>query len=266
MKNNFNRVVDLGFLYEGGFVNDPDDPGGATNFGITYRTLSAYRGRSCSVSDVKALQKAEAREIYRLNYWNVIRGDELPSGVDEATYDYTINSGPVKAVKDLQIVLGLRPDGHMGAVTLEALKDADAAEVVRKLCARRLAFMRSLRTFKKFGKGWTARVRSCERIAIGMATGTNVTQFTVIGDELLGNAKADPRDVRTFMKTLSGAGQLVAASGISGEAAVEQVKNAADQLSAFQDALPYVKYLCIALTIAGVGLTIFSLIKKAKEA
>lgn len=269
MDANWIKISDLGFRYEGGYINDPDDPGGATNFGITIGTLSAYRGRRCSVADVRNLQKPEAREIYRKNYWNVIQGDDLPAGVDEVIYDYAINSGPSAPVKCVQRILGLRVDGHMGAVTIDAIRKEDPEELIRKICQARLKFMRSLRIFKKFGKGWTARVNSCERIAIGMATGAYVSHFVDLGEDYNGYAKADGREVKGIRSTLEGAG--LAGSGVSVgveklSGLAEEFKGHSETLDAYSSISPYIHYIAVTVLVISLGITAYAMYRKWQEA
>lgn len=144
---------------EGGYVDHPRDPGGATNMGITHKTLAAWRGVAVTKDDVRALTRAEALEIYRAQYWNTVRGDDLPAGLDYAVFDYAVNSGPARATKDLQRVLGVPADGIIGAITLEAIRRAnDIAGLIERLCERRWRFVQSLSTFATFGNGWRRRI------------------------------------------------------------------------------------------------------------
>lgn len=151
------------FASEGGYVDHPADPGGATNHGITHKTLARWRGVSpwtaLPKSEVKNLSLAEAGQIMKANYWDVIQGDKLPAGLDYAVFDYAVNSGPGRAVKDLQRVLGgIKVDGLVGVETLNAIEGRDVVELIDDLCQRRYAFVRSLKTFPTFGKGWTRRI------------------------------------------------------------------------------------------------------------
>lgn len=98
MNANFQAAMTLVLREEGGYSNNPADPGRATNFGITLATLSAFRGHQVTDADVKALTLGEAMTIYRANYWNAIKGDQLPSGIDLAVLDYAVNSGPRKGI------------------------------------------------------------------------------------------------------------------------------------------------------------------------
>lgn len=188
---NFAKSLELALAHEGGYVDHPKDPGGATNLGITIGTLSAYRGQKVSKAEVKALTKAEASDIYRAQYWLTVKGNDLPPGLDYAVFDYAVNSGPGRAVKDLQRVLGVAADGVIGAHTLDAIRKADVAATIKALCARRLAFLKSLKTWSTFGKGWQRRVNGVERDGLLMAQ-------KIVPDEpkisVPAGPKADPKD------------------------------------------------------------------------
>lgn len=158
MKNTFLKVMPWVFEEEGGYVDHPKDPGGATNLGITFRTLQAWRGKPITKQDVKNLTKSEAQNIYKSEYWNTIRGDKLPAGIDYGTLDYGINSGPSRAVKELQKIVGVSPDGIVGAQTLAAIQKFSITKLIDLYCDARIKFLRGLPTFKTFGKGWLARV------------------------------------------------------------------------------------------------------------
>ena len=166
-RENFDAVMDVIFAHEGGFVNHPRDPGGATNMGITKRTLEAWLGRAVSVDEVKELPKETARDIYREHYWNVIRGDELPAGLDLIAMDGAVNSGPARGAKWLQAALGVVSDGKIGPKTLAAAKAADDS-VIDAAIGARLAFLRSLPTWPTFGKGWSRRLTETQRAAHSM--------------------------------------------------------------------------------------------------
>ncbi|MGX1496893.1 lysozyme family protein [Labrenzia sp. MBR-25] len=156
---NFEECLSWVLVHEGGYVNHPKDPGGATNKGVIQRTYDGYRRRmNLSKHSVKHITEAEVRAIYREQYWQAVAADRLPAGVDYAVFDYGVNSGPKRAIKDLQRVLGVKPDGWIGNVTLAALGDLSADTVVRQLCERRYKFVRSLKHWSTFGKGWTRRI------------------------------------------------------------------------------------------------------------
>lgn len=169
MKDTFPRALAFVLVHEGGYVDHPDDPGGATNFGITIATLRDWRGRPVSKADVRALDRDEVAAIYRARYWNAVRGDELPAGLDLALFDFAVNSGSFRAVAVFQEVLGVPADGRFGPVTMAALHTRPAKALVADLTARRLTFLRRLATFPVFGRGWTRRVEAVAREAGVMA-------------------------------------------------------------------------------------------------
>lgn len=171
-KSNFKACLSVILRHEGGFVNHPADPGGATKYGITRRTLARWRGVRwwrLPVRAVRRLTKREAGAIYRAWYWRPIFGDDLPAGVDLAVFDFAVNSGWKRAVKALQRVVGVRRDGYVGPKTLAAIARHGAARVIHDLCRHRLSWLRRLRHWRHFGRGWTRRVRETERVALEMA-------------------------------------------------------------------------------------------------
>ena len=145
---------------EGGFVNDPADPGGATNLGITRATLASWRGQPVTEADVRKLTQAEALQIYRARYWNVMRCDDLPHGIDLMVFDFGVNAGPATAARHLQRAVGTTPDGAVGPRTIAAAKAANAHNVIDMLVHQRERHYRSLPTFDRFGRGWLNRTAS----------------------------------------------------------------------------------------------------------
>lgn len=166
---NFERALQAILRFEGGYVDHPADPGGATNMGITQGTLAAWRGKRVTKPEVHALSRAEAAMIYRARYWDAVRGDELPSGLDLALFDLAVNSGVARAVRLLQRALHLKQDGRIGKHTLARITAGDTAELIHALCDERRAFLKALSTFPVFGRGWMARVAAIETLALAMA-------------------------------------------------------------------------------------------------
>lgn len=165
----FATALKLILKHEGGYVDHPLDPGGATSRGITRATLAAYRGRPVSKAEVMALGEAEAGGIYRKLYWNAISGDELPAGVDLVVFDAAVNSGPGRAARWLQLALGLQPDGMVGPRTINAARQGDARTLIADFSRQRLGFLQRLGTWRTFGRGWARRVRETESAALGLA-------------------------------------------------------------------------------------------------
>jgi len=169
MRTNFATVMPYIFQEEGGYVDNPADPGGATNMGITLRTLASWTGHSESPQDVKNLTKDTATEIYKKQYWDKIDGDSLPSGVDYAMMDFAVNSGPTRPIKMLQQILGVRQDGIIGPTTFDVLTTRSAQDIINRLCDERAAWLRGLTAAATFGKGWQARVERVRSRALALA-------------------------------------------------------------------------------------------------
>ncbi len=156
-------------VHEGGYSNLSADPGGPTNFGITLTDYRKYIGAGGTAADVRAMTVFQAKNIYREKYWNAVRGDELPAGVDYAVFDYGVNSGVSRAIKVLQRVVGVAADGKLGPATLAALTRRDPRAVVTAISDERLAFLKSLRTWPVFGTGWGRRVAEVRAYALRLA-------------------------------------------------------------------------------------------------
>ena len=171
MKSNFDKSMRQILQHEGGYVDHPKDPGGATNLGITKATLEKFRGRSVTKQEVRNLTVSEAIDIYRANYANVVAYDDLPSGLDHVTLDPAINSGPSRGIRWLQSAIGAKADGRMGNETLKAARNANAPKAIKKACAIRMGFLRGLRTWGTFGKGWSRRVAEVEAFSMKLAVG-----------------------------------------------------------------------------------------------
>jgi lysozyme family protein len=160
----------LAFVFdaEGGYTDDPADPGGATNFGITLATLSAWRGKTVDKDDVRTLGQDEAGAIYRANYWNATRCSDLPVGVDMMVFDAAVNTGNGRAARMLQQVVGAAQDGSIGPQTLKSVSAMPADEVVGALAQLRTVFYHGLPGFPRFGGGWLARVNRAQQAALKM--------------------------------------------------------------------------------------------------
>jgi lysozyme family protein len=155
--------------WEGGWSNHPRDPGGPTMRGIIQRVYDGWRdNHRLPRRSVRAIEDHELRDIYRRSYWDQVRGDELPAGIDLAVFDFAVNSGPARAAKYLQRVLGVKVDGHIGPATLGAAASADSQAVVEQLMDDRRTYIRQIRTYDAFGRGWERRCDGIEDAAIAM--------------------------------------------------------------------------------------------------
>lgn len=150
----FAEYVERVLAHEGGYVNHKKDPGGATNYGITQRVARAHG----YMGDMRNLPRSTAIDIYRKDYWEAVKGDELPPAVAWQVFDAGVNHGVTRAIRWLQEAVGTRQDGIIGPMTLSAAKRQGEAAVVLAFNAVRLKFYASLATWPTFGKGWARRV------------------------------------------------------------------------------------------------------------
>jgi lysozyme family protein len=165
----FAECLPLILKHEGGYVDHPRDPGGATNLGVTIGALSDWLGRPATKAEVKALTVADVAPIYEARYWRAAGCNRLPKGLDYAVFDFAVNSGPGRAVKFMQTAAGVVADGAVGPNTLAAVERVGALEMVRRVQQSRENFLRSLGTFRTFGKGWMRRVDDVTRQALEWA-------------------------------------------------------------------------------------------------
>ena len=168
MKENFQEALKHVLKSEGGYVNHPADPGGMTNLGVTKRVWEEWVGHEVDESAMRALTPADVAPMYKSKYWDKVRGDDLPSGVDYAVFDAAVNSGVGRASKWLQACVGVEPDGGIGPKTLAAVAAFDPAQLVEDYAKRRLSFLMDLPHWPTFGKGWARRVSSVQTAAATM--------------------------------------------------------------------------------------------------
>ncbi|CAB5220093.1 Peptidoglycan binding domain containing protein [uncultured Caudovirales phage] len=168
MKENWEQCFALILKNEGGYVDNPKDPGGATNLGCTKKVWEEWVGHEVTKDVIKALMPNDVMPLYKERYWDTVKGDDLPIGVDYAVFDLAINSGPGKAAKTLQSVLGVSSDGKIGPATIAAAQAANAGEIASRICETRLAFLQGLSTWSTFGKGWGRRVAEVAQTAKNM--------------------------------------------------------------------------------------------------
>lgn len=169
MKENWEEALAHVLKYEGGYVNHPADPGGMTNLGVTKRVWEEWIGKPATEQDMRSLTPEMVAPLYKKRYWNAIRGDELPSGVDFCVFDCAVNAGPGRAARFLQQAVGVTADGAIGPMTLRAVATQDPKEVISKFCDLREQHFKSLPTFATFGKGWMNRLGSVEAEATELA-------------------------------------------------------------------------------------------------
>ena len=238
---NFAPALGRALVHEGAYVNHhPKDPGGATMKGMTQRVYDAYRERRrLPLRSVRLIDDAELREIYRRQYWDAVKGDRLPVGIDYVVFDGAINSGPAQAVKWLQRALNdlpatqpkLKVDGAIGEATLAAVEGyPDHDRLIALMLGRRLAFLQALKTWSTFKGGWQKRVAQVQEIGQAWATGSVGPQpaFFVGGNAKATLDQAKPLPAKGVADATTGAG-----GGSVGLAAViEQARQQLDPLAA----------------------------------
>ena len=172
MKQNFEACFAKVMQSEGGSVNDPLDKGGETNFGVTIGAWGAYLGRAIQPGEMKALTQEKVKPFYKSMYWDKVRGDDLPAGVDYAVFDFAVNAGVGRAAKFLQRAVGAVDDGAIGPGTLALVAKITPGKLLQNFAEQKEAFYNTLAdknpTQQKFLKGWLARVDHVQTAATSM--------------------------------------------------------------------------------------------------
>jgi lysozyme family protein len=175
MDRNFARALTLVLKSEGGWSDEPADPGGATMRGVTLATFRRYVKANGTKADLHAITQAQLETVYRRQFWDEVHGAELPDGVDYAAFDFAVNSGPERAAEYLQRVVGVKDDGRLGPESFKAINAKPAGVIIDTYCDSRLAFMKRAKNAKTgkllwptFGKGWTSRMIDVRRDALLM--------------------------------------------------------------------------------------------------
>jgi lysozyme family protein len=151
MNYNWEKAISLVLANEGGYVNNPNDPGGETNFGISKRSYPN--------EDIKNMTKERAVQIYKANYWDKVKGDQLPDKIDIAVFDCGVNCGTSTAIKLLQTAIGTTADGIIGPKTLTAASKAGAyKKFLSAWLYKYYSIVKAKPTQETFLKGWFNRV------------------------------------------------------------------------------------------------------------
>jgi lysozyme family protein len=250
MKQNYEKSMAIELRFEGGKDDDPIDPGGRTNQGITQRVYTAWRlKRGNSSQDVFLMSDAERDQIYYDNYATKIRFDELPPGIDLVVLDGCINSGPSQSVKWVQRALGLMADGTLGVITMQRIEDhPDHDKLIADILDRRMAFLRSLKTFNHFGGGWTSRVNQLRKTGQAWAMGS-VGPPVVFAPN--GNKKATITDAKPLPSTAPADATAAGGTVTTGLSTVQSV------LEPLQGRSSLVDNLLLGLLVAGLVLSAF---------
>lgn len=171
MTPRFKNVHDFVARWEGGFVDDPHDPGGATKWGVTIRTLVAKgldlnNDGAINRKDIRDMTPEQAERIYFLEYWKASGCPDLPDGVVLVHYDSAVNQGVGRAIRFLQKAARVKVDGVFGPKTLAAVRAADQEDLITEYCVRRAVHYSSLAIVARFGLGWFRRLFDAHREAL----------------------------------------------------------------------------------------------------
>lgn len=171
MKANFDKCLEMLLHHEGGYVWHPEDPGGETNLGVTRAVYEQWVGRQVMDGEMKTLTPDDVAPIYKKNYWDKVRGDDLPAGLDWAAFDWAVNSGAGRPAKAIQRCVGATQDGAIGPKTLAAIANKEPDKIIEYVHDIRQKFYEKLKTFKTFGRGWTRRNAETLKAALAMSQG-----------------------------------------------------------------------------------------------
>lgn len=253
MRENFEKALRIELKYEGGKDDDPIDPGGRTNQGIIQRVYSAWRIRhGKQAQDVFLMTDEERNAIYWQNYFLKVRFDELPAGLDLVLVDGGINSGPSQSIKWVQRALGLRADGVLGDVTMQRIVDhPDHDVLIRQTLDRRRAFLRNLKTYYHFGKGWEARVNNLQKVAQAWAVGSVGPAIEVHPN---GNKKAVVLDAKPVPSTAP------ADATTSGGVISTTLSTIQTTLDPLKGSIPWMDQAVIAVLVLGALATVFGIV------
>ena len=166
MKENFDKCLEMLLHHEGGYVWHEEDPGGETNLGVTKKVYQDWGG----TKEMIDLTVEDVAPIYKKNYWDRCKCDDLGSGLDWAVFDWAVNSGTRRVSKALQKACGAERDGVIGNKTLALANGQDVKYMIEEIGVIRQSFYESLRTFKTFGRGWTRRNKETTEQALSMAS------------------------------------------------------------------------------------------------
>lgn len=173
MKGNFEACLTEILRHEGGYVNHPSDPGGMTNLGVTKATYEDWIGHPVTEKIMRSLTVSHVRALYKAKYWDVVKGDDLPQGLDLCVFDFAVNAGPNRAARYVQKLVGVPTDGVIGPKTLsfmtQFVRGNGRDYAVMAYQDLRREYYKLLKTFPTFGKGWLRRVSDVEKVAVAMS-------------------------------------------------------------------------------------------------
>ena len=168
MISNWDKSLALVLKSEGGYVNNPADPGGMTNLGVTKNVWEEWVGHPIDEKIMRELTPERVAPLYKRKYWDACNCDNLPLGIDYLVFDFAVNAGVGRSAKTLQTAIGCVPDGVIGVNTMAAINKAEPKSLIDKFATAKTNFYQSLKTFPIFGKGWLRRVDETKKNALEM--------------------------------------------------------------------------------------------------
>lgn len=168
MQNNFDKCLEMLLHHEGGYVNDSRDSGGMTNLGVTKRVYDKWIDRESTEEEMRNLTPEDVSPIYKKNYWDRVKGDLLPSGLDWACFDWAVNSGSGRPAKAVQRAVGATVDGAIGKNTVALVMEKDPEFIIDYVYTVRKSFYEGLDDYKHFGRGWSRRNKETLKQALSM--------------------------------------------------------------------------------------------------
>lgn len=257
--SNYGAALKRVLAHEGGYSNHPADPGGATMRGVTQRVYDAFRSRSGrSKQSVAKIDDNELQTIYREQYADKVRFADLSAGVDYVVFDGAVNSGVSQSVKWLQRTVGVKADGIMGAVTLDAVRQREPSAVINGYCDRRLAMLKTLKHWRQFKNGWTSRVEGSRAAALEMAAGSSeangVSVAVMASPKALVEDIAKPR-APVMVPTIGAGGGAVA---VALETARQQIEPLVGMASFANQAMVVLTLVSTLVAVGGVAYGIWA--------
>jgi len=172
MQKNYEKSLELILVHEGGFVNHPEDPGGITNMGVTKSVYEAWVEKEVTEEDMRNLTEDNVAPIYKKNYWDRCKCDDLASGLDLCVFDFGVNAGTGRSARFLQALVGTVADGAIGPNTIRKVNEYVGQEglesTIKDFQKHRQEYYEGLKHFETFGKGWTRRVDETTHEALEM--------------------------------------------------------------------------------------------------
>lgn len=257
----FKRSMPRLLVHEGGKVDDPRDPGGRTNEGVTQRVYNGYRRqKKQQTRDVYLISPQERDAIYRKQYWDAVKGDKLPEGIDYVLFDGAVNSGPVQSIKWCQRALldagcyAGKIDGHLGETTISAIEQHPNHDaLVNAICDRRLIFLKALKTWPAFNRGWSRRVADVRLAGLLWASGERVVPAATYAED--GEQRAQPIDAKKPLSTAPA--DLAAAGGApGGGVTAEAIEKATTAIAPATGTSTTLDLIYTFLILGGVALTV----------